>query len=267
MGILEHQKKKQLVHVPRAAMSVLCRLGVVQPESLLHLVTNKFWKKLPLVTLNLRLYESQQQEEKSKPISRYPIPYKKDLPFDILELMEEIEKKTGFLPNVFQVLSHRPLEFRAFFAYYNVICNKKTGQLSRADKELIILVTSLGNRCSYSVVVHSAWYRVFSKNPVLSDQVCINWRKSDLPAREKAMLEFALAISQADDITDDHFKKLEVRGFNQEDAWDIAAISAFYAMSNRLAHFVSLVPKKEFYLMGRTNDVKDIRSEPAAPEI
>ena len=162
MGILEHQKKKQLVHVPRAAMSVLCRLGVVQPESLLHLVTNKFWKKLPLVTLNLRLYEFQQQEEKSKPISRYPIPYKKDLPFDILELMEEIEKKTGFLPNVFKVLSHRPLEFRAFFAYYNVICNKKTGQLSRADKELIILVTSLGNRCSYSVVVHSAWYRVFS---------------------------------------------------------------------------------------------------------
>ena len=175
--------------------------------------------------------------------------------------------QTGFLPNVFKVLSHRPLEFRAFFAYYNVICNKKTGQLSRADKELIILVTSLANRCSYSVVVHSARYRVFSKNPVLSDQVCINWRKSDLPAREKAMLEFALAISQADDITDDHFKKLEVRGFNQEDAWDIAAISAFYAMSNRLAHFVNLVPNKEFYLMGRTNDVKDIRSEPAAPEI
>ncbi|XP_059869359.1 uncharacterized protein [Delphinus delphis] len=98
-------------------------------------------------------------------------------------------------------------------------------------------------------------------------QVCVNWRKSDLPAWEKAMLEFALAISRADDITDDHFKKLEVHGFNQEDAWDIAAISAFYAMSNCLAHFVSLVPNKEFYLMGRTNDVKDIRSEPAAPKV
>ena len=98
-------------------------------------------------------------------------------------------------------------------------------------------------------------------------QVCINWRKSDLPAWEKAMLEFALAISQADDITDDHFKKLEVHGFNQEDAQDIAAISAFYAMSNRLAHFVNLVPNKEFYLMGRANDVKEIRSEPAAPKI
>ena len=81
------------------------------------------------------------------------------------------------------------------------------------------------------------------------------------------MLEFALAISRADDITDDHFKKFEVHGFNQDDAWDIAAILAFYAMSNRLAHFVSLVPNKEFYLMGRSNDVKDIRSEPAAPKV
>nr|XP_059869360.1 uncharacterized protein LOC132426587 isoform X2 [Delphinus delphis] len=102
---------------------------------------------------------------------------------------------------------------------------------------------------------------------LLPGKVCVNWRKSDLPAWEKAMLEFALAISRADDITDDHFKKLEVHGFNQEDAWDIAAISAFYAMSNCLAHFVSLVPNKEFYLMGRTNDVKDIRSEPAAPKV
>ena len=109
MGILEHQKKKQLVHVPRAAMSVLCRLGVVQPESLLHLVTSKFWKKLPLVTLNLCLYESQQQEEKSKPISRYPIPYKKDLPFDILELMEETEKKVRHSPHAESHSQCRPL--------------------------------------------------------------------------------------------------------------------------------------------------------------
>ncbi|TKC41705.1 hypothetical protein EI555_005006, partial [Monodon monoceros] len=152
-----------------------------------------------------------------------------------------------FYQMYFKVLSHRPLEFRAFFADYNAICNKETGQLCQADKELIIVVTSLANRCSYSVVVHTAWYRVFSKKP--------------------AMLEFALAISRADDITDDHFKKFEVHGFNQEDAWDIAAISAFYAMSNRLAHFINLVPNKEFYLMGRSNDVKDIRSERAAPKV
>ncbi|XP_046309821.1 uncharacterized protein LOC124098911 [Marmota monax] len=203
------------------------------------------------------VYEKAQQEEKSKPISRYPIPYKKDLPFDIVELMEEIEKKTGFLPNILKVLSYWPLEFRAFFAYYNAICNKTTGQLSRADKELIIVVTSLVNRSLYHVVVHSAWYRVYSKNPVLSDQVCMNWRKSDLPAPEKAMLEFALAVSQADDITDDHFKKLEIYGFSREDAWDIAAISSFYAMANRLAHFIKLVPNKEFYFMGRTSDHRE----------
>ncbi|XP_074217957.1 DDB1- and CUL4-associated factor 10 isoform X2 [Camelus bactrianus] len=106
-----------------------------------------------------------------------------------------VRQLTGFLPNIFQVLPYRPLEFRAFFSYYNAICNKETGQLSRADKELIIVKTSLANRCPYSVAVHSARYRVFLKNPVLSDQVCVNWRKSDLPAREKAMLEFALAVS------------------------------------------------------------------------
>ncbi|XP_019584710.1 uncharacterized protein LOC109446079 [Rhinolophus sinicus] len=247
-------------------MPVLRNLGVLRPLSVLCLVTNRFWKKLPVVTLNLRLYETQ-QEEKFKPISRYPIPYKKDLPFDIVELMEEIENKRGFLPNIFKMLSYRPLEFRAFFAYYNIIFNKETGQLSKADKELIIVVISLASRCPYSVVVHSAQYRVYSKNPVLADQVCVNWRKSDLPAREKAMLEFALAVSRADDITDDHFRKLEVHGFNREDAWDIATISAFYAMSNCLANFVSLVPNKEFYLMGRTSDVKDIKSDPAAPKV
>ncbi|XP_047379949.1 uncharacterized protein LOC124964073 [Sciurus carolinensis] len=247
-------------------MSVLRQLGALRQPSFLHLVTSRLWNKLPVVTLNFRLFEAH-QEEKSKPISRYPIPYKKDLPFDIVELMEEIEKKTGFLPNVFKVLSYRPLEFRAFFAYYNAIYNKATGQLSRADKELIIVVTSLVDRSLYHVVVHSAWYRVYSKNPVLSDQVCVNWRKSDLPAREKAMLEFALAVSRADDITDDHFKKLEVYGFSREDAWDIAAISSFYAMANRLAHFIKLIPNKEFYLMGRTSDVKDMESELAAPKV
>ncbi|XP_040142002.1 uncharacterized protein LOC120889850 [Ictidomys tridecemlineatus] len=237
-------------------MSVLRCLGALRQPSFLRLVTSRVWNRLPVVTLNLRLFEAQ-QEEKSKPISRYPIPYKKDLPFDIVELMEEIEKKTGFLPNVLKVLSYRPLEFRAFFAYYNAIYNKTTGQLSRADKELIIVVTSLVNRSLYHVVVHGAWYRVYSKNPVLSDQVCVNWRKSDLPAREKAMLEFALAVSRADDITDDHFKKLEIYGFSREDAWDIAAISSFYAMANRLAHFIKLVPNKEFYFMGRTSDHRE----------
>ncbi|XP_057647172.1 uncharacterized protein LOC130888268 [Chionomys nivalis] len=217
------------------------------------------------MTLNSYPFKDE-KEENSKPIGRYPIPYKKDLPFDIVELMEEMERKTGFLPNVFKVLSYRPLEFRAFFAYYNAIYNKETGRLSKADKELIIVVTSLGDKCLYSVVVHSAMYRVYSKNPGLSDQVCINWRKSDLPAREKAMIEFALAVSQADDITDDHFKKLEMHGFSREDAWDIATITAFYAMANRLVHFIDIIPNKGYYSLGRDKDAKQIENELTAPK-
>ncbi|XP_023353101.1 uncharacterized protein LOC100930244 [Sarcophilus harrisii] len=193
-------------------------------------------------------------EEATKAISRYPVPYKKDLPFDIVELMEEVEKKTGFLPNVFKVLAHRPGEFRAFFAYYNAIINKETGHLSKADKELIIVATSVSNRCPYCVIAHSALHRIYSKNAILADQVIVNWKKADLSPRELAMLEFALAVSRADDITEEHFKKLELQGFDREDAWDIASISAFFSMSNRIAHFIDLIPNKEFYSLGRTND-------------
>ncbi|XP_059110257.1 uncharacterized protein LOC131903599 isoform X1 [Peromyscus eremicus] len=246
-------------------MFVLQRLGVLWQPSL-HLLTSKVWKKWPVMTLNSYFFEDE-KEENSKPIGRYPVPYKKDLPFDIVELMEEMKRTTGFLPNVFKVLSYRPSEFRAFFAYYNAIYNKETGQLSKADKELIIVVTSLGERCLYSVVVHSALYRVYSKNPGLSDQVCINWKKSDLPAREKAMVEFALAVSQADDITDDHFKKLEMHGFNREDAWDIATITAFYAMANRLVHFIDIIPNKGYYSLGRNSETKQIESELTAPKV
>ncbi|XP_036597432.1 uncharacterized protein LOC118834094 [Trichosurus vulpecula] len=195
-----------------------------------------------------------QPEEPAKPIGRYPIPYKKELPFDIVELMEEVEKKTGFLPNVFKALAHRPGEFRAFFAYYNAIINKETGHLSKADKELIIVATSVSNRCPYCVVAHSALHRIYSKNAILADQVIVNWRKAELSPRELAMLEFALAVSRADDITEDHFKKLELHGFDREDAWDIASISAFFCMSNRISHFIDLMPNKEFYSLGRKND-------------
>ncbi|XP_055461245.1 uncharacterized protein LOC129675242 [Psammomys obesus] len=218
--------------------------------------------------MTLNSYPSKDEQEKnSKPIGRYPVPYKKDLPFDIVELMDEVERQIGFLPNIFKVLSYRPLEFRAFFAYYNAIYNKETGGLSKADKELIIIVTSLSERCLYNVVVHSAMYRFYSKNPVLSEQVCINWRKSDLPAREKAMVEFALAVSQADEITDEHFKKLEMHGFNREDAWDIATITAFYAMANRFVHFIDIIPNRGFYSVGRNNDTKQTENESTAPKI
>ncbi|XP_066844022.1 uncharacterized protein [Anser cygnoides] len=191
------------------------------------------------------------EDSSARPIGRYPVPNKKDMPYDIVELMEEVEMKTGFLPNVFKALSHRPDEFRAFFAYYNAIMNKETGQLSKADKELIIVATSAANRCPYCVVAHGALHRIYSKQPALADQVAVNWELADLSDRELAMLEFALAVCRADTITDQHFQKLAAHGFDREDAWDIGMISAFFAMSNRIAHYLGLRPNAEFYAMGR----------------
>ncbi|XP_033890317.2 uncharacterized protein si:ch211-175m2.5 [Acipenser ruthenus] len=193
----------------------------------------------------------------TKPIGRYPVPYKKDLPYDIVELMEEMETKSGFLPNVFKVLSHRPAEFRAFFAYYNALMNKETGRLSKADRELIVVATSINNRCLYCVISHGALHRIYSKNPTLADQVSVNYEVAELQARERVMLDFALAISRCDNITEEHFKNLEAHGFDREDAWDIAAIAAFFSLSNRIAHFTDMRPNEEFYSMGRLPREKD----------
>ncbi|XP_030050221.1 uncharacterized protein LOC115463654 isoform X1 [Microcaecilia unicolor] len=198
-----------------------------------------------------------QSAEDSRPIGRYPTPYKKDLPYDIVELMEEVETKSGFLPNVFKLLSHRPAEFRAFFAYYDAIMNKETGRLSKSDRELIVVATSTANRCPYCVVAHSAVHRIYSKHTTLADQVTVNWELAELSQRELAMLKFAMAVAHAENITEEHFKELEEHGFDREDAWDIAMVSAFFAMSNRIAHFTDLRPNKEFYTMGRLPREKD----------
>lgn len=184
-------------------------------------------------------------------ISRYPVPYKKDLPADIVEVMEEVESKGGFLPNVFQVLSHRPAEFRAFFAYYNELMNKETGNLSKADRELIVVATSVYNKCLYCVISHSALHRIYSKKPTVSDQVIVNYQTADLSPREQAMLDFAMTVCRCDTVTEKHFQSLKEVGFDEEDAWDIAAIAAFFAMSNRLAHLTDMRPNLEFYNMGR----------------
>lgn len=170
---------------------------------------------------------------------------KKDLPYDIVELMDEVESKGGFLPNVFKVLSHRPAEFRAFFAYYSELMNKET------DRELIVVATSIHNKCLYCVVSHSALHRIYSKKPTVSDQVIVNYQNAELSPRERAMLDFAMAVCRCDTITEKHFQSLKEVGFDQEDAWDIAAIAAFFAISNRLAHFTDMRPNLEFYNMGR----------------
>ncbi|XP_072519653.1 uncharacterized protein [Salminus brasiliensis] len=196
---------------------------------------------------SLRCYSSNEEER----ISRYPVPYRKNLPYDIVELMEEVETKGGFLPNVFKVLAHRPEEFRAFFAYYNALMNKETGGLSKAERELIVVATSAHNHCLYCVVSHSALHRIYSKKPMLADQVVVNYQVADLSARERAMLDFALAVCRSETLTDAHFSSLEAHGFDREDIWDIAAIAAFFAMSNRLAHLTDMRPNTEFYNLGR----------------
>lgn len=195
-----------------------------------------------------RSYSTDAPPEK---ISRYPVPNKKDLSYDIVEIMDEVETKGGFLPNVFKVLSHRPAEFRAFFAYYNELMNKDTGRLTKADRELIVVATSIHNKCLYCVVSHSALHRIYSKKPSLADQVIVNYHNADLSPREHAMLDFAMAVCRSDTITEQHFQALEEHGFDREDAWDIAAIAAFFAMSNRLAHLTDMRPNAEFYNMGR----------------
>ncbi|XP_063046609.1 uncharacterized protein si:ch211-175m2.5 [Engraulis encrasicolus] len=183
--------------------------------------------------------------------SRYPVPPKTDLPNDIVEVMDEVETKGGFLPNVFKALSHRPEEFRAFFSYYNALMNKETGNLSKADRELIVVATSAHNHCLYCVISHSALHRIYSKKPNLADQVAVNYGTADLSPREHAILDFAMTVCRSENVTEGHFRTLQEHGLDSEDAWDIAAIAAFFAMSNRLAHLTDMRPNAEFYNMGR----------------
>ncbi|XP_072010992.1 uncharacterized protein [Engystomops pustulosus] len=222
-------------------------------------VSNKIWRLSRAISE--RGYSNGTQYEEPRPISRYPVPYKKDLPYDIVELMEEVEKKSGFLPNVFKVMAHRPNEFRAFFAYYAVIMDKENGNLSKADKELIIVATSANNKCPYCVTAHGALHRIYSKKKTLADQVTINPELADLSPRDRAMLEFALAVAKPENITEEHFSQLEKHGFDREDAWDIAMVTAFFAMANRIAHLTDMRPNEEFYTLGRLPKEKSKESK------
>ncbi|XP_062985146.1 uncharacterized protein LOC134400631 [Elgaria multicarinata webbii] len=218
-------------------------------------VSGSFWGRPQVVALN-HTY-STKGGSTTKTIGRYPVPDKKDLPSDIAEHMEEAEVKSGFLPNALKAMSHRPAEFRAFFAYHDLIMNKETGNLSMADKELIALTTSTVNHTPYCIAVHSAFHRMYSKKPTLADQVIVNWKKADLSDRELAMLEFALVVCRGENITEEHFQKLEEHGFDREDAWDIGAISAFFAMANRIALLLDMRPNPEYYTMGRISSEKE----------
>jgi uncharacterized peroxidase-related enzyme len=185
------------------------------------------------------------------PISRYPVPDLNDLPDDIRDRILAVQEKAGFIPNVFLALAHRPAEFRAFFAYHDALM-EKDGGLSPAEREMIVVATSGANNCQYCVVAHGAILRIRARNPLIADQVAINHRKADLSPREMAMLDFALKVSlNAQGIDESDYQALYPHGFDDEDIWDIAAIAAFFGLSNRMVNFMSMRPNDEFYLMGR----------------
>ena len=187
----------------------------------------------------------------AKPISRYPVPEMKDLPQDIRDRILAVQAKAGFVPNVFLTLAHRPDEFRAFFAYHDALMEKEGG-LTRAECEMIVVATSSLNQCQYCVVAHGAILRVRAKNPLIADQVAANYRKADITPRQKAMLDFAVKVSRhAEEIADADFAALRQQGFSDENIWDIGAISAFFALSNRMANLIDIRPNDEFYLLGR----------------
>ena len=184
-------------------------------------------------------------------ISRFPVPQLADIPEDIRTRILAVQEKSGFVPNVFLVLAHRPAEFRAFFAYHDALM-EKDGGLTKAEREMIVVATSNANQCQYCVVAHGAILRIRAKNPLLADQVAVNYRKADITPRQRAMLDFAMKVSQqAYVISDEDFVALRAQGFSDEDIWDIGGISAFFGLSNRMANLTEMRPNDEFYLMGR----------------
>jgi uncharacterized peroxidase-related enzyme len=187
----------------------------------------------------------------SAAISRFPVPRLEDIPPDIRERILAVQEKSGFVPNVFLALAHRPAEWRAFFAYHDALM-EKDGGLSKAEREMIVVATSATNDCQYCVIAHGAILRVRAKNPLIADQVAVNYRKADITPRQRAMLEFALKVAGgAGAVGDGDFEALRGHGFSDEDVWDIGAIAAFFALSNRMANMTAMRPNDEFYLLGR----------------
>ncbi len=185
------------------------------------------------------------------PISRFPIPALGELPEDVRNRILAVQEKAGFVPNVFLTLAHRPDEFRAFFAYHDALMEKESG-VSKAEREMIVVATSGANQCQYCVVAHGAILRVRARNPFIADQVAVNYRKADLTQRQRAMLEFALKVAlRSAEVGEADVAALREHGFTDEDIWDIGAVAAFFAMSNRLANMSSMRPNDEFFVMGR----------------
>jgi uncharacterized peroxidase-related enzyme len=190
-------------------------------------------------------------------ISRYPVPELADLPEDMRTRILEVQDKAGFVPNVFLALAHRPAEWRAFMAYHDALLLKDTGSLTKGEREMIIVATSAQNQCLYCVVAHGAILRVYEKKPLIADQVAVNYRKADITPRQRAMLDFAMKVcTESHAVEENDIAALKPHGFDDEDAWDIAAITAFFGLSNRMANLSGMRPNDEFYLLGRVPRAK-----------
>ncbi len=185
-------------------------------------------------------------------ISRFPVPELDSLPTDIRERIVEVEEKSGFIPNIFLALAHRPAEFRAFFAYHDALMDKESAGLNKAEREMIVVATSARNQCQYCVIAHGAILRIRSKNPLIADQLASNYRKADISPRQKAMLDYALKVSrEAERVEEADFETLTAHGFDEDDIWDIGMIAGFFGMSNRIVNMSSMRTNDEFYAMGR----------------
>ena len=189
-------------------------------------------------------------------ISRYPVPELEDLPEDIRARMLEVQEKSGFIPNVFLTLAHRPDEFRAFFAYHDALMLRESG-LTKAEKEMVVVATSGANDCLYCIVAHGAILRIYAKDPRVADQIAVNYRKANISDRQKAMLKFALNVAlRSVELVEGDYEELHEHGFSNEDIWDIGGIAAFFALSNRMANLIAMQPNEEFYLLGRIHKSK-----------
>ena len=185
-------------------------------------------------------------------MTHFPLPDLNSLPADIQAKIQDVQEKSGFIPTVFLALARRPAEWRAFFAYHDALMLREDSGLSKGDREMIITATSAANHCLYCVVAHGAILRIYEKKPLVADQVATNYRKADITPRQHAMLDFAMKVClHSDEIAESDFAALHAHGFDDEDIWDIGAITAFFGLSNRMASFSSMMPNPEFYLMGR----------------
>jgi uncharacterized peroxidase-related enzyme len=210
------------------------------------------WKSRRALRNAFKALSKQTTEGDDMTATRYPLAELKDLPEDIRTAILAVQEKAGFVPNVFLGLARRPAEWRAFFAYHDALMLKEEGSLTKGDREMIVTTTSAANQCLYCVVAHGALLRIYEKKPLVADQVAVNYRKADITPRQRAMLDFAMKVcDRSHEIDDADFPPLHAHGFDDEDIWDIAAITAFFGLSNRLASFSGMQPNNEFFLMGR----------------